>query len=207
MISLLLDQYTSQNQESMLKTINTLAQYSEHIFMQANNSYSFIQELYKIIHTTSLKTRTLILTDIHILTKAHQIQLYKLLSTTAHEQFILVSNCMPIAQIALISKIYNTNIMHQDHSIIQYLRRNTSQNKTSMHDMIMQMDDTEAKMAMQAIGHFFEKCLLMRPQAYIALDNILLYWHQVYSDLSSGLITGIQSIKLFWIYLGKHFFE
>lgn len=208
MISLLLGHY---NPQTMPQTIHTLSHNTEQISMQANNSYTFIQALYKTIHITSLKPRVIIITDLHILTKAHQIQLYKLLNSTIHEQFILISNCMPIAQIARICKIYNletnnTSTHTREHSIIQYLRKNTLHNKDSMHDMIMQMDDIEAHTAMQAIGHFFEKCLLLRPQAYIALDNILLYWHQVYSDYASGLITSIQCIKLFWIYLGKHFF-
>lgn len=186
--------------------INTLAHDADQIIIQANNTYSFIQSIYKLLSTTSRKNRLIIITDIHILTKAHQIQIYKLLINYIHEQFLLISHCMPIAAIATLCKVYHSNTIHQEHNITQYLRKNTLANRDSMHDAIMQMDDKEAQIAMQAIGHFFEKCLLMRPQAYIALDKILLYWHQIYSDHMSGLITGIQCIKLLWIFLGKHFF-
>lgn len=178
--------------------------------LYASNAHTFIQELSKILHITSVRTRALVIMNLHVMDKSHQLQLYKLLISNLNNKIILVTNVMPIAQITKLCKIHqleNDTPPSNQHDILQFVKSSNILNREPMHDLIMRLDDEEAHKALLSLGSFFEKCLLSRKQAHVALDELIMYWHQVYGDSKTGIITNIQALKLYWIFLGKHFFR
>ena len=200
----------SINNKAIKDAVHFLAQDSSIIILEASNAHVFIQDLSRILKISSVKIRSIVIMNLHVMDKAHQMQLYKLIMGNLDEKFILVGNVMPVAALAKICKISVMSEMEElndKHAIVQFVKSSNMNNKEPMHDLIMRLDEEEAQKAMLALGAFFEKCLKLRKQAHVALEALIMYWHQIYGDARAGVVTYVQGLKLYWIFLGNKFFR